>query len=51
MNTEKKKDEYCSEGYREEYYYFCIDKCGDGSVKMNSRMLECDDGNEDDGDG
>ncbi|CAI2359147.1 unnamed protein product [Moneuplotes crassus] len=45
-----KKKEYCSEGFRDEYYH-CIDRCGDGIVQMSPRMLECDDGNTDENDG
>ncbi|CAI2383509.1 unnamed protein product [Moneuplotes crassus] len=50
MDLTHKEKEYCSEGFRDVYYH-CIDRCGDGTVQMSPRMLECDDGNTDDGDG
>ncbi|CAI2382812.1 unnamed protein product [Moneuplotes crassus] len=50
MDLTEEKHEYCSEGFREEYFH-CIDQCGDGVVQLAPRMLECDDGNLDNGDG
>ena len=40
----------CKDGY-EEVTAICIDKCGDGSVKLNPQVWQCDDGNDRNDDG
>ncbi|CAI2360390.1 unnamed protein product [Moneuplotes crassus] len=50
MDLTTPEHEYCSEGFREEYFH-CVDQCGDGRVQMDPRMAECDDGNREGGDG
>ena len=42
--------ELCPAGYTN-VNFFCLDKCGDGSVKLNPQIAQWDDGNNKSGDG